>query len=190
MRRAFNLPRPADGGGLPGQPAHARAASNRSGRLRQPPGSARAGEAAFPRWTCRPAARPRRPPGNRGSHRGTGGCPPGAAVPGSGTCGRRGCRRRRRRCTPAGRTRRRRRRRPPVSSSGGKKPGKADEAVTAIGTVASPTWMRSMRTVCPGCRRIISRPLRLKEHRQPSLRLVARMCSCGFSGSSNRLVSP
>ena len=67
----------------------------------------------------------------------------------------------------------------PVSSSGGKNPGKADEAVTAIATVASPTWIRSMRSACPGCRCIIIRPFRLKEHRHPSLRLVARMCSSG-----------
>ena len=78
----------------------------------------------------------------------------------------------------------------PVSSRGGKNPGKADEAVTAIGTVARPMWIRSMRNVLSGCRCTISRPFRLNEHRQPSLRLVARRCNAGFSGSSNRLVSP
>ena len=78
----------------------------------------------------------------------------------------------------------------PVSSSGGKNPGKADEAVTAIATVASPTCVWSRRIPFPGCRRTISKPSRLKEHRHPSLRFVARRCSCGFSGNSNRLVSP
>ena len=78
----------------------------------------------------------------------------------------------------------------PVSSSGGKNPGNAEEAATAIGTVASPLGMWSRRNLCPPCRRIMSKPSRLNEHRQPSVRLVARMCSCGDSGSSNRPVSP
>ena len=78
----------------------------------------------------------------------------------------------------------------PVSSRGGKNPGKADEAVTAIGTVARPVRMRSMRNLLPGCRRTIRRPSRLNEQRQPSLRLVERRCNAGVSGSSNRLVSP
>ena len=61
---------------------------------------------------------------------------------------------------------------------------------TAIGTVASPTWIRSMRAARPVCRCIINRPFRLKEQRHPSLRLVASMCSSGRCGSSKRLVCP
>ena len=46
-------------------------------------------------------------PGNQRSPLGKGGCPRATAVPGSGTCGRRGCRRRLRQCTLAGRIHRR-----------------------------------------------------------------------------------
>ena len=73
---------------------------------------------------------------------------------------------------------------------GGKKPGKADDAVTARGTVARPAWIRSNCTRSPGSRFCMIRPERVNEQMQPSLRFVDSMCSSGRSGSSYRHVSP
>ena len=60
----------------------------------------------------------------------------------------------------------------------------ASKFTPAGGTV----WLHAERYLWE--RRTISKPSRVNEHRQPSLRLVASKCSCGRSGNSNRLVSP
>src|SRR5438046_3355486 len=154
--------------------------------LREP---ARAGEAVFPRWSWRPLAEPvrvgeavfprsiywlatapLRRPESRRNHQEKELCHARATVPESETCG---CRRLSKTppsvyaCLPNS---------PalaptsaPVSSSGGKNPGNAEEAATAIGTVASPLGMWSRRNLCPPCRRIMSKPSRLNEHRQPQV---------------------
>ena len=68
----------------------------------------------------------------------------------------------------------------PVSSSGGKNPGNADEAVTAIGTVARPTWMRSMRNGVP----------RLPAHHQQAVAVERAQASLAQVGGEDVQLRP
>ena len=70
----------------------------------------------------------------------------------------------------------------PVNSSGGvRTQGKAEEAATASGTVASPIGVWSIRNVFPGSRRNVSKPSRVNEHKGT----LAQDCGgrCGVAAS-------